>query len=670
MKWYKNSNSGHIIKQIPHVLPKLDIIDDWDADVTTVPAQPHPRIPASYVTLMEAQQGVKAALFNRLLVDGVSFDEKHFYNQNALFLAAEHDSPQALELLASAGANLNTEDMFGETALFSAVSHSAVTAARWLLEHDVDVAHKTPEGETALHVAAMTSVTCLELLLQHGADVNAPKTKGTTPLMMAAVNHSECVAALLKHGADVNVKSIFGDTAMLYAVRSGNVEAVRCLVKKVDDIEYGCPGYPSPACPRTYTPLGMAVWALNPEMVDVLLEAGADANGFYADHADFKILHLAVAYIGKAPLERSHSIISLTTEKKLRLQIVRSLVNYGAQVDSRDECQHTPLMVACWNGDSNLMEFLISKHADLNSVNCNGFTPLYFSSRRGDVSAVRLLMQHGAIAQFELHDAVVQNLEDIVHAMVDSGATPHLADPKPNSKNPNPMSPLHLALRHSRMRLAEFFLSRSFVTQWDLYEVSKDLKLMQQLNELRFSKEGIPESLYQLFDFQYFQTPTPPSLFLCSFVSVSERLGAGSARPQRVRQTGLCQPLQDKLLFQEGRSRSSTEGGSDSEEVNADSGVTKFVKEESGSKIEDFGSSTTSDQLCQSRTASKDYGKNSDASFSDLELSSAEHQQLLSKENCQSIEGLDEHTIVLVNENTSVLDFDVHNADSHVIDST
>ena len=68
-----------------------------------MPAQPHPRIPASYVTLMEGQQGVKRALFNRLLVDGVSFDEKHFYNQNALVLAAEHDSPQALELLASAG---------------------------------------------------------------------------------------------------------------------------------------------------------------------------------------------------------------------------------------------------------------------------------------------------------------------------------------------------------------------------------------------------------------------------------------------------------------------------------------------------------------------------------------------------------------------------------------
>lgn len=659
---FKPEALGHRDKRRPSAILK-DIgdcfSDDWDDQVVTSCAGRSLRIPASHVSLMEAQQGVKAALFNRLLVDDVSFDERHFYSQSALFLAAQYDSTQALELLVGAGENLNMEDRFGETALFQAVSHSAVSALRWLLQHEVDVGHKTPEGETALHVAAMTDAECLGLLLEAGADVNAPKTKGTTPLMMAAVNHTDCVARLIHHGADVNAKSIFGDTAMLYAVRSGNVAAVKLLVKEVDDIEYGGLSYQGfqYGCVRMDTPLGIAVNSANPELVDALLLAGADANG-YVKNADNNVLHLAVGNTDKTNLERiqANHFTSTTRKTPTRLlSIVRSLVHHGAVVDSRDEFQQTPLMVTSCSGDLDIMEFLLQQGADANASNCSGFTPLYLAARREDLAAVRLLMQSGAVAGWELHHAVVHNQGGVVRAMVDSGAAPCLRDVT-RLDSERPLSPLYVALRLGRLELAAFLISRSFVTRWDLVEVPRDLKLMQVLNEAKFSKAGVPEALSQLFDFQDFQTPTPPSLFLWSFVAVSECLGDGGDRLERVKQTGLCVPLQNKLMFQEGNAQLCSEGATDSEE----GVVISTVREDN-----DKSNNLKSDEEIFNKSSEQELqvNKNNNDLASDIPVNSEiGHLDL-------NLEDVDEHTIVLVNENAMGLDdFDKKLAGSDIDD--
>ncbi|XP_012941598.1 putative ankyrin repeat protein RF_0381 [Aplysia californica] len=520
-------------------------------------------VSAKHVSLMEAEQGVKAALFNKLLVDQVVFDERLFYAQTALFLAAEYDSTDALEILSSAGADLDMEDMFGETALFVAVARGATGSVRWLISRGVDVNHKTPEGETALHMAAMTSSECVQILVEAGTEVNAPKTRGVTPLMVAAVNCSEAVACLIQHGADVNAKTIFGDTALIYAVRSGNVESVRLLVSLVDDIDYGGNtnlGYEF-GFVKMDSPLVIAVEGGKSEIVRLLLEKGADVNSC-VKNTQIHVLHLAVGNQNSLLVESSAANIpnsssssssnSRNQNPKTRKDIVSSLIEHDACVDCRDKFGQTPLMVTAKNGDVDIMETLIEAGAELNALNSAGTSALYLAVIRQEVRSIELLMARGAVAGFELHQAVLMS-ERVVKTMVDCGAMPVLMPCRRLQQDrgvTHPVTPLYVALRYGALNIASFFISRGFLRTWDLKETARDYKIIQLLNEFKYYKGGVPPNLSNLFALHDLQSPVPCSLFLSAFVQVSTSLGFGPDRKDKIKDTGLPVPLQRSLMFQ------------------------------------------------------------------------------------------------------------------------
>lgn len=55
---------------------------------------------------------------------------------------------------------------------------------------------------------------------------------------------------------------------------------------------------------------------------------------------------------------------------------VKSLIDQGADLESRDLAKNTPLHIACMVGDLEIAKLLIEKGADVNAINDNGFTPL------------------------------------------------------------------------------------------------------------------------------------------------------------------------------------------------------------------------------------------------------------------------------------------------------
>lgn len=110
-------------------------------------------------------------------------------------------------------------------------------------------------------------------LLSEGADVNAlGMYSGWTPLILAArKGETELVNFLLSQGADVNEKSsVRNRTAIMEAVRNRSVESVKALLTAnpdVDAVDW-----------EGYTVLMFAAISGQSEMVDVLLEHGADVN--------------------------------------------------------------------------------------------------------------------------------------------------------------------------------------------------------------------------------------------------------------------------------------------------------------------------------------------------------------------------------------------------------
>ncbi|KAF8486727.1 hypothetical protein F5888DRAFT_1624592 [Russula emetica] len=81
------------------------------------------------------------------------------------------------------------------------------------------------------------------------------------------------------------------------------------------------------------------------------------------------------------------------------LEMVQVLLDYGADVNSKNRGRSTPLDYASLNGhrdDARVAQLLIAHRADPKTQGVKGNTPLHYASEYGRIEIVRLLIEHGA----------------------------------------------------------------------------------------------------------------------------------------------------------------------------------------------------------------------------------------------------------------------------------
>ncbi|GEM_PF-594365 len=109
---------------------------------------------------------------------------------NRIISAASNGNTDLVQILLTAGANVNTKDTEGRTVLMLAVSHGHFFTAKVLLDRGADVNAKSNTGLTSLMYAAMNGDTSIvQALLAKKADVNAKNNKGETAIIYAKGNH-------------------------------------------------------------------------------------------------------------------------------------------------------------------------------------------------------------------------------------------------------------------------------------------------------------------------------------------------------------------------------------------------------------------------------------------------------------------------------------------------
>jgi len=194
-----------------------------------------------------------------------------------------------------------------------------------------------------------------------GASPDAPLADAAEKMDRARIR------TLLQQRVDVNTPQIDGMTALHWATYQDDLETEELLVRagaKVNAANrYGV------------TPLSLACTNGNGAMVELLLKAGADPN-------------LALPG-GETPL--------MTAARAGKLGPVKSLVIRGATVDSRDERRgQTALMWAAAEGHAEIVKELIEAGADFRLRLASGFTPLLFAVREGRIDVVRVLLKAGA----------------------------------------------------------------------------------------------------------------------------------------------------------------------------------------------------------------------------------------------------------------------------------
>jgi ankyrin repeat protein len=321
--------------------------------------------------LIRAVRKLSSGLTERLIALGVDLEARSGNGETSLMIAGQHGHWRAVRLLLEAGANARAmqpgTDM---TALHFAMLSGSVKTVRLLLSWDVDVNAEDWQGATPLWYGVLKEVTAtVALLLKAGADPSR-SFGGQTPLGLACWGGSvEIASLLLWAGADPRGP---GTPALSLAIRWGRTALVRLLLMVVD-VEEDRGG-------EDNTPLLTAVCWGSAEVIQVLLEAGADATRLHL--SGFTLLHIAA---GSGSVEST-----------------RAMLNAGIHPDDRGGCGLTPLQMviprAGENGVANCIWMLIEAGADWSKCARDGKSALMCASEHGEIDVVKHLLAAGASA--------------------------------------------------------------------------------------------------------------------------------------------------------------------------------------------------------------------------------------------------------------------------------
>ncbi|MDR2947525.1 MAG: ankyrin repeat domain-containing protein [Candidatus Adiutrix sp.] len=164
-----------------------------------------------------------------------------------------------------------------------------------------------------------------EILLKAGADVNAKDSLGATVLHQAVISgHLDFIRTLLVAGADVNAIDNYGNTPLVEAAgRSAvplsvdeHIALLKLLLDAGADIRHGQP--------RT-APLTSAAFSSEPEIIELLLEAGCLVN---------------------EEIETGYTSLMAAAARNSNPNTVKTLLKAGADVTLRNDDGETALDVA------------------------------------------------------------------------------------------------------------------------------------------------------------------------------------------------------------------------------------------------------------------------------------------------------------------------------------
>jgi ankyrin repeat protein len=253
--------------------------------------------------------------------------------------------------------------------LHGAAERGNLEVIRFLVANKAEVNLPNRNGDTPLHLAADSGrKAACELLLASGAKVNARNNGGVTPLFLAARGgFKSVVEVLLAHKAALNPPEA-GPSPLSVAAANGFKAIAQLLVDQGADLE-------ARAADGT-TPLSAAASNGRTEMVSWLLAKGAAVNS--KDRND------------------STSLLLVLRSGNSSLEVIKQLLEHGAQVNLTDAPGNSPLHYAVDRNSEELLRLLLQYKPDLEVRDREGMTPLEDAVSRRKPAMCTLLLEAGA----------------------------------------------------------------------------------------------------------------------------------------------------------------------------------------------------------------------------------------------------------------------------------
>ena len=308
-----------------------------------------------------------------------------------IILAAIQGSPAITEMLIKNGADVNavdtSEEIFslnstaegiptegagrplssqGSTALIWAVISGNTDAAKLLIQNGAQNADKA----IMFAISEANTNVIKKLIESNIININEENQYGITPLILASMNGRTNVAKLLiENGAQVDAVNKFGASALIYATKAGHLGVVKLLVKN-----------------KANTGIKTVKDHLTPLM--------SAAESGYADIVKY-LAEETSADVNARDIENWTALIWASINKG-HPDVVKVLLEHGADVNAVNNDGAGALMLASKVGDVDIVKLLLASKANVNLVSKEGKTALMSAKKEGHGEIVKLLEQAGA----------------------------------------------------------------------------------------------------------------------------------------------------------------------------------------------------------------------------------------------------------------------------------
>ena len=193
--------------------------------------------------------------------------------------------------------------------------------------------------------------------------------------------------------------------------------------------------------PPRETPLHYAAFCGLHDIAKILATEYPEDMNSHSFHSAFTPLHL--------------------TSRNRDVDLVRMLVERGADVSAQDVVGLTPLHWASSRGSVDVARILVEGGADVSAQDTVGWTPLHRASSNGHVDVARILVEGGADVSAQardgwtpLHRASSEGHVDVVRILVEGGADV-------SAQDMDMWSPLHQASFKGHLNVARMLMERN-----------------------------------------------------------------------------------------------------------------------------------------------------------------------------------------------------------------
>jgi ankyrin repeat protein len=396
---------------------------------------PYSREPALHIA---ARNGYNAVILRLLKEQGACVGAEDGCGMTALHLTAAFGHKECLLILLDHKADVNKKDSRLKTALHHAALKRHDELVLLLLGRGADIGIQDLDGETVVDILAKrdqaAAAQTVRLLLTVGSFSALERAlliiarNGYATLLQAFFNEKPefctghwtwkrsalCEAAsngqerivrlLLKYDTRPDRNDPLGRAPIDLALRRGHLPVVRLLLGAKPDLATE---------DFRATALCYAVSGGEPDMVQFLLEIGAkptvhDSLGRSPIYLAFNRGHASIIWLllDKSDPDKVESVIQNCQGMfpKILLaaacggieDIVRFLLEHGAETDVRDGNLWTPLHRTIEGGYATVASLLIKHGADVNAKDDMGRTPLHHATRVGNIALAKVLLDNGA----------------------------------------------------------------------------------------------------------------------------------------------------------------------------------------------------------------------------------------------------------------------------------